>query len=74
MRIPDKVSYYTVMEMGGYLLMSATMMDMGGYLLKLATMMGMGRVMHRTPQIAQREATSFPPEVLGAISPYPRKI
>ena len=54
--------------------MSATMMDMGGYLLKLATMMGMGRVMHRTPQIAQREATSFPPEVLGAISPYPRKI
>ncbi len=64
----------TMMDMKGYLLQLVAMMDMGGYLLKLATMMGMGRVMHRTPQIAQREATSFPAAVLGAISPYPRKI
>jgi hypothetical protein len=38
-------------------------------LLKLATMMGMGRVIQRTPQMAHSEATSFPAEVLGAISP-----
>ena len=41
------------------------------YLLKFATMMGMGRVMHKTPQIAHREATNFPAGVLGAMSPYP---
>ena len=39
------------------------------YLLKLATMMGMGRVMQRTPQMAHREPTSFPPAVVGAMSP-----
>ena len=41
------------------------------YLLKLATMIGMGRVIHRTPQMAQREPTNFPAEVVGATSPYP---
>ena len=41
------------------------------YLLKLATMMGMGRVMQRTPQMAQSDPTSFPPAVVGAMSPYP---
>ena len=40
-------------------------------LLKLATMMGMGSVMQRTPQMAHSEATSFPAEVLGEMSPYP---
>ena len=39
------------------------------YLLKLATMMGMGRVMHNTPQIAHREATSLPAAVVGEMSP-----
>ena len=38
-------------------------------LLKLATMMGMGSVMQRTPQMAHREATSLPAEVLGEMSP-----
>ena len=42
-------------------------------LLKLATMMGIGRVIQRTPQMAQREPTSFPPAVVGAMSPYPAK-
>ena len=44
------------------------------YLLKLVTMIGIGRVIQRTPQIAHREATSFPPDVLGAMSPYPAGI
>ena len=33
------------------------------YLLKFATMIGIGKVMQRTPQIAQRDATNFPAEV-----------
>jgi hypothetical protein len=37
--------------------------------LKLATMIGIGRVMHKTPQMAHKEATSFPPAVVGATSP-----
>ena len=41
------------------------------YLLKLATMMGMGRVIQSTPQMAQSDPTSFPPAVVGAMSPYP---
>lgn len=32
-------------------------------------MIGMGKVIQSTPQIAHSEATSFPPAVLGAISP-----
>ena len=39
------------------------------YLLKLATIIGIGKVMHKTPQIAQREATSLPAEVVGEMSP-----
>ena len=41
-------------------------------LLKLATMIGMGRVMQRTPHMAHIEATNFPAEVFGEISPYPK--
>ena len=41
------------------------------HLLKFATMMGIGRVIQSTPQIAHRDPTSFPAEVLGATSPYP---
>ena len=39
------------------------------YLLKLATVRGIGRVMHKTPQIAHKEATSLPAAVVGATSP-----
>ena len=39
------------------------------HLLKFATIIGMGRVMHKTPQMAHREPTSFPPAVVGATSP-----
>ena len=38
-------------------------------LLKFATMIGIGRVMHKTPQIAHREATSLPAAVFGEMSP-----
>ena len=41
------------------------------YLLKFATIIGMGRVIHRTPQIAQRDPTTLPAAVVGATSPYP---
>ena len=40
-------------------------------LLKFATMIGMGSVMQRVPQIQQKEATSLPGAVVGAMSPYP---
>ena len=45
----------------------STLVD--AYLLKLATIIGIGKVMHKTPQIAQREATSLPAEVVGDMSP-----
>ena len=35
------------------------------YLLKFATMIGMGKVMHKTPQIAHRDATNLPAGVLN---------
>ena len=34
-------------------------------------MIGMGSVMQRVPQIQQKEATSLPGAVVGAMSPYP---
>ena len=39
------------------------------YLLKFATMIGIGRVIQRTPHIAHKDPTSFPPAVVGAMSP-----
>ena len=38
------------------------------YLLKFATMIGMGKVMHKTPQIAHRDATNLPAGVLNQYS------
>ena len=51
------------------LTVSVTVWPRPSNLLKFATMMGMGRVMHRVPQMQQKEATNLPGAVVGAMSP-----